>query len=251
MSALITSLVAFAIILCGAFGGIALRRALPEPHLADDTKDVVRLGTGLIGTIAALVLGLLIASAKGAYDNQNSNIQRIAADAILLDQILAFYGPEARPAREELRDAMEPLIALIWRQNHSKAAGQSTFEDNRSGQEAYVKIAQLTPQNEFQRILKDRAVQAVVDLAQTRLSSYEQASSSIPLPFVGVLIFWLAMIFASFGMFSRQNATSVGALIVFAASAAGALFLVLELSDPFGGLMQISSEPLRHTLPPL
>jgi len=251
VNALVVFLVALAIILVGAFGGIVLRRALPERHLTDDTKDIVRLGTGLIGTIAALVLGLLIASAKGTYDNQSANIQRIAADSILVDQILAFYGPEARPARQQLREAVDPLIALIWRQNQSKAATQSAFEEVRSGQEAYVRIAQLTPQNDFQRILKDRAVQAIVDLAQTRLSSYEQAATSIPLPFVAVLIFWLAIIFASFGMFSQHNATSVAALIVFAASAAGALFLVLELSTPFGGLLQISSEPLRHALPPL
>jgi hypothetical protein len=251
VDALGISLAALVIILVGAFGGIALRRALPDRHLTDDTKDVVRLGTGLIGTIAALVLGLLIASAKGTYDSQSANIQRLAADSILLDQILAFYGPDARPAREQLRGAIDPLIALIWRQNESKAARQSAFEEIRSGQEAYVKIAQLTPQNDFQRILKDRAVQAVVDLAQTRLSSYEQAGSSIPLPFVAVLIFWLAIIFASFGMFSRHNATSIAALIVFAISASGALFLVLELSDPFGGLLQISSAPLHNALPPL
>jgi hypothetical protein len=251
VNALGVSLAAVAIILCGAVGGIALRRALPERHLADDTKDVVRLGTGLVGTIAALVLGLLIASAKGTYDNQAANIQHIAADAILLDQILAFYGPETRPVREELRGAIEPLVELIWRQNRSNAARWSGFEQIQSGQDAYVKVAQLAPQNDFQRILKDRAVQTIVDLTQARLSSFEQAGNTIPLPFVAVLIFWLAIIFASFGMFSRHNPTSIAALIVFAVSASGALFLVLELSEPFTGLLQISSEPLRHALPPL
>jgi hypothetical protein len=251
MNALVVSLVALAIILGGAFGGIALRKALPERHLSEETKDVVRLGTGLIGTIAALVLGLLIASAKGTYDSQSTNIERIAADAILLDQLLAFYGPETTQTRQELRGAVEPVIALIWRQNQTGTAGRSVFAAVRSGEDAYVKIVQLSPQNEFQRILKDRAVETVVDLAQTRLSSFEQARSTIPLPFVAVLIFWLAIIFASFGMFSRHNATSIAALVVFAVSASGALFLVLELSQPFSGLLQISSEPLRSALPPL
>ena len=251
MNALVLSLVALAIILCGAFGGIALRKALPERHLSDDTKDVVRLGTGLIGTIAALVLGLLIASAKGTYDNQNTNVQRMAADAILLDQLLAFYGNETQPARQELRDAVNPLIEVIWRHNGSDAENPLSFKEIPSGQDAYIKVAQLAPQNEFQRILKDRAVQTVIDLAQTRLSSFEQARNTIPLPFVAVLIFWLAIIFASFGMFSRHNPTSIAALVVFAVSASGALFLVLELSQPFTGLLQISGEPLRNALGPL
>jgi len=96
MSALSVSLIAFVIILAGVFAGAMLRRTLPKQHLADDAKDVVRLGTGLIGTIAALVLGQLIASAKSSYDTQTGQVQHITADVVLLDQLLAQYGPEAR-----------------------------------------------------------------------------------------------------------------------------------------------------------
>ena len=252
MSALSTSLTAFVIILSGAFAGVGLRRALPDRHLTDETKDFVRLGTGLIGTIAALVLGLLIvAAANSSFGTQSSHIQHIAADVILLDQLLSQYGPEAKPAREELRAAIAPLVERIWRENRSDTAHQSTFEATRSGQDMASIILHLSPQNEAQRIIKDRAIQITSDLAQTRFLLFEQSGSGIPLPFLIVLIFWLSIIFMSFGLFSRFNLVSGSALLVFALSAAGALFLVLELSSPFTGLMQISSVPLRNSLGPL
>jgi len=252
MNALNTALVALAVILGGAILGIGLRKALPEQHLADDTKDLVRQGTGLIGTIAALVLGLLIAAANSSYGTQSGHIQHMAADIILLDQLLAQYGQEARPAREELRRIISPLVDRIWRDDRSSdTPHHSTFEPIKSGEATASMILALAPQNEAQRIIKDRAIQVTSDLAQTRFLLFEQSGDAVPLPFLIVLIFWLAIIFMSFGMFSRVNPVAGIALVVFAVSAAGALFLVLELSNPFAGLMQISSGPLRYALAPL
>src|SRR5262249_5889825 len=91
--------IAFAVILGGGFAGTLLRKALPDHHLTNDTRDIIRLGAGLIGTIAALVLGLLIASARSSYDTQSGQVQRLTSDVILLDQLLNQYGPEARPIR--------------------------------------------------------------------------------------------------------------------------------------------------------
>jgi len=251
MDALGTSLIALAVILGGAFGGIWLRNVLPERHLADETKDVVRLGTGLIGTISALVLGLLIASANSSYDAQSGHIQHLAADIILLDQLLAQYGPEAKPAREDLRHAVDPVVKRIWRESQSGSARQSPVQVAGAGQDMAAIILHLAPQNDAQRIIKDRAIQTTADLAQTRFLLFEQSGGSLPLPFLVVLVFWLAMIFASFGLFARPNPILISALIVCAVSVSGALFLVLELNEPFTGLMQISSTPLRNALAPL
>lgn len=249
MSALSVAFVAFVIIVGGAFGGATLRKVLPEHHLTDDTKDVIRLGTGLIGTIAALVLGLLIATAKSSYDTQTTNVQRIAADVILLDQLLVLYGSEAQPARVQVRQVVDLMIKRIWQENRS--SGASTYAATRVGEQSVTDIVQLAPQNEAQRVFKERAINAAADLAQTRLALLVQAEGSLPLPFLVVLIFWLAIIFASFGMFSRLNLLSVMALFVFALSVAGAVFLILELSEPFTGLMKISSATLRNALAPL
>jgi hypothetical protein len=249
LGALGIALVAFAIILGGAFGGASLRKLLPEHHLTAETKDLIRLGTGLIGTIAALVLGLLIATAKNSYDTQSANVQRIAADVILLDEILAQYGPEAQPARGQLRQFAEALVKRIWQENRSKDA--SRYATTAAGEQSVGKILQLAPQNDAQRMFKERAINAFVEVAQTRLALLVQAGNSLPLPFLVVLIFWLAIIFASFGLFAQLNPLAITALFVFALSAAGAVFLVLELSDPFTGLMQISSATLRNALAPL
>src|SRR6516164_1581154 len=127
LSPIAISLVAFAVILGGAFAGTLLRKALPDRHLAEDAKDIVRLGTGLIGTIAALVLGLLIASAKSSFDTQSGQVQHVTADIILLDQLLAQYGPEARPIRERMRQAVGPLVERLWREGGSVSATGAPF----------------------------------------------------------------------------------------------------------------------------
>ena len=251
MGAVGTSLVALVVILGGGFVGMWLRQALPERHLVDETKDAVRVGSGLIGTISALVLGLLIAAANGSYGTQSGHVQHMTADIIFLDQLLAQYGPEAKPAREELRQAIDPLVKRIWRESRSGTANRQSFEAAGPGQDVAAIILQLEPRNEAQRIIKDRVVQTTADWAQTRLLLFEQSGSSLPLPFLVVLVFWLAMIFLSLGMFARPNPILIGALIICAVSASGALFLVLELSHPFTGLMQISSAPLRNALAPL
>jgi hypothetical protein len=240
------SLIAFAVILCGAFAGTLLRRALPGDHLANDAKDIIRLGAGLIGTIAALVLGLLIASAKSSYDTKSDQVQHLTTDVVLLDQLLAQYGPEARPIRELMRQALGPLVERLW--HDSGAAKNEPFTAIAASEAAFAKIGELTAQTDAQRSLKERAVQVSTDIARTRLALFVSAGRSVPMLFLAVLVFWLAIIFASFSLFVRLNPTLVTALIVFALSASAALFLILEMSEPFVGLMRISSAPLRNAL---
>jgi hypothetical protein len=237
------------IIVAGAVAGGVLRKTLPGHHLADDARDVFRLGAGLIGTLAALVLGLLIASAKSSYDTQRSQVQHITADLVLLDQLLAQYGPEARPIRELMRQAVDPLVGRIW--HESRAANDAPFAATTVAEDAFARIGELAPQTDAQRSLKARAIQVSTELAQTRLAPFVQAGNSIPMPFLGVLVFWLAIIFASFSLFARLNPTLIAGFVVFALSASCALFLILEMSQPFAGLMQIPSAPLRNALAPL
>ena len=212
---------------------------------------MVRLGTGLIGTIAALVLGLLIASAKSSYDTQSSQIKQMTANIVLLDNLLAQYGPETEAARNLLRRGVIILADRMWRENSSDLAKVAPFEASTATEAFYAKLQELSPQNDSQRSLQARATQISTDLAQTRLLLFAQTNNSIPMPFLVVLIFWLTIIFASFSLFAQPNAIVIGSLLVFALSAAGAIYLILELGQPFAGLMQISSAPLRNALVPL
>ena len=248
MSALALSFLIFLLTLGGIFFGALLRRALPEHHLSKDSQDVVRLGVGLIGTIAALVLGLLIASAKSSFDTQSTQITQITADIILLDNLLAEYGPEARPIREQMRNIIEPLADRLWREKQASAA--TTFELSGPAEKAYLGIQALSPQNDLQRSLQSRAAQVSTDLVQTRLILFAESGNVIPTPFLAILVLWLVIIFA-FSLFSALNVTVFTCLSLFALSASCAIFLILELSKPFSGLMMISSAPLRHALGPL
>ena len=251
MSPLNTSLIAFAAILCGAGAGIFLRTRVPDSHLAEQTRDVVKLGAGLVGTIGALVLSLLIATANSSYDGQRDHIQHMAADFILLDQLLGQFGSEGSPIRAELRQIVGATADRIWQENRANAAEQSTFTASSVGENAVARIMRLAPQTDAQRIIKDRLIQVTTDLSQTRFLLFEQSGRALPIPFLLILIFWLSIIFASFGLLSPFNHTLSVALTVFALSASGALFLVLELSQPFSGLLQLSSSPLRNALGPL
>jgi hypothetical protein len=251
MSPIAVSLIALAVILAGALFGTLLRNTLPNHHLADDTRDYVRLGTGLIATIAGLVLGLLIASAKSSYDTESSQVRHLTASIVLLDQLLDQYGPEARDARDLLRRAVEPLAERIWSEDGSESTKGTPFRATGVAQGAFGKIQELSPKTEAQRSLKDRAIQITTDMAQTRLLLFEHADNSVPIPFLVVLVFWLAVIFMSFSLFSRLTPINIAAMLLFGISASAALFLILELSQPFVGLMQISSTPLRNALAPL
>jgi hypothetical protein len=251
MSAITLSCIAFVCISGGALLGMFLRNTLSGHHLSADAKDVVRLGTGLIGTIAALVLGLLIASAKSSYDTRSTQIRQMTANIILLDNLLAQYGPETGATRNLMRRGVLSLADRIWRENSSGAAAAAPFEASAASEAFYAKLQELSPQSEAQRSLQARAIQVSTEIAQTRLLLFAEKDNSIPMPFMVVLIFWLTIIFGSFSLFAQPNAIVIGSLFLFALSAAGAIYLVLELGQPFAGLMQISSVPLRNALMPL
>jgi hypothetical protein len=233
----------------GIFLGTLLRRTLPKHHLDEGSQSAVRLGVGLIATTAALVLGLLITAAKGSFDTQNTQIKQITADLILLDNILAQYGPDARPIREQMRATVGPLANRLWREKQAGIA--APFQTNAAAEKVYLEIQGLSPQSDLQRSLQSRAAQLSNDLAQTRLLLFVESDRLVPTPFLGILAFWLVIIFASFSLFSPLNVTVFTCLSLFALSAACAIFLILELSQPFTGLLSISSTPLRNALGPL
>ena len=251
MSPLLMSLIVFACVLGGAFLGIFLRNTLPKRHLTEATKDVVKLGTGLIGTITGLVLGLLIASANSTFETQSSQVQQMTANIVVLDQTLAQYGPEAVSIRNLMRRAVTFMADRIWRENSSPSGELAPFEASAAALSLFDEILKLSPQNDRQRSLQARAIGTLQEIGKTRLLLFSEAGSAIPMPFLVVLIFWLAIIFASFSLFADNNATTLVALGIFALSASAAIFLILELGQPFTGLMKISSAPLRNALAPL
>jgi hypothetical protein len=236
------SAIIFFCIFGGAMLGMWLRGILPQHHLDTETKDLIKLGVALIGTMAAMLLGLLVASAKSAYDAQRTELTQMAADTILVDRMLAHYGPETGEARGLLKQAVAGMLDRIWGQDQGAPPVQV------SNEVLFDKIQELVPQNESQRALKSQVASMAFNVGQMRWLLFEQSGSSISVPFLVVVVFWLSTLFVSFGLFAPRNATAFFALLISALSVAGALFLILELDHPFSGLIQISSAPLRNAL---
>jgi hypothetical protein len=137
----------------------------------------------------------------------------------------------------------------IWRENRSGKA--QAFRAADAGVSLYDEILKLAPQTEAQRFLQARAMDAINDAGKTRLLLFTSGGGSIPTPFLIVLISWLTLIFASISLFAESNARAIAILCIFSLSATASIFLILELSQPFTGLMMISDEPLRNALPAL
>jgi len=249
MSALAVSLIAFACIFGGTLLGMFLRPILPEHHVSDESKDVVKLGTGMIATLAALALGLLIASAKGNFDTMSSELRQAGSRIILLDRVMAHYGPETKEARELLRRTIAATIKRVWPEDKVGQAVTEAAEVRVNIEAVQDQLRQLSPKNDAQRWLQTRALQVSGDIAEARWLLIEQLGQrSLPMPFLGMLVFWLTVIFASFGLFSPRNATVITVLLVCALSAAGSLFLIMELDTPYAGLIKVSSTPLVNAL---
>jgi hypothetical protein len=243
------SLFAFACICGGILLGMFLRTILPANHLSAESKDALKLGIGMIATLAALVLGLLIASAKGTFDTMSSGLRQAGSRVILLDRAMAQYGPETNEARELLRRAVAAVIALRWPEEKSKPVVSESHGGRANIEAVQEKLRQLSPRTDAQRWLQSRALQISGDIAEGRWLLIEQmGQSSIPMPFFVILVFWLTAIFATFGLSSPRNTTVIVVLLVCAFSAAASLFLILELDAPSGGLIKVSSAPLRNAL---
>jgi Protein of unknown function (DUF4239) len=247
VSPMTISWIVFGCVFGGALVGMLVHRIVPEHHLGADSKDVMKLAMGVLATMSALVLALLISSAKISHDTQSNEVTQMAADFIQLDRVLAHYGPETKDARALLYATVARGLGQSQSvSGHSQALDSAATTS--SADNFFEKIEQLQPRSDFQRSLYAQAMQISAELSRNRSLLLEQTAGSIPMPFLVVLIFWLSMLFAGFGLFSPTNATVIGVLLVCALSIAGAIFLVLEMDRPFEGLIQISSAPLRNAL---
>src|SRR5262245_43567708 len=234
----------FVLVFGGALGGMYLRTALPEHHLTAESRDLVKVGVGLIATMSALILGLLVASAKGSYDAQRSQILQLSGEVVLLDRVLAHYGPEAKEARDVLKLTVANAIDRLWPRDPSP---RTRFE-SMGGEILLDKIQELSPTNDAQRSLQSRAVDMTIGLGRIRWLLVAQSRRSIPVPFLVAVVFWFCIIFASFGLSAPRNPMVMTTLLICALSVSLAIVMILELDQPFQGIVQIPSEPLRDAL---
>jgi Protein of unknown function (DUF4239) len=248
MNSLTIACISAACIFSGVLLGMFLRRRLPDHHLSNDSKDTVKLGAGMIATLSALILGLLVSSAKSTFDTMNTEITQSAAKIILLDRVLANYGTETKDVREQLRGIVAAGIESAWPEKQTGESGVAALERGNGMELLQAKLRGFTPATEAQRQLLSQAQQISNELLQSRWLFIEQTQNALPTPFLVMLLFWLTMLHMSFGLFAPRNPTVIIVLLLCALSVSGAIFLILEMNHPMSGFIKVSSAPLLKAL---
>ena len=246
------TIVALTVFICtfgGVLAGMKLRTLLPDGHLDAESKDTIKVGIALIATMTALLLGLVTASAKASFDAVDATVKHTAADLLALDRLLARYGPQTAQIRAGLKQAVARRIEMMWPASPARQVDLAPPNAGRGGAEDLVaQIRALVPQNAEQQWLQGRAVDLSESLLMARWMVVAALGTSIPVAFLSIMLFWLTITFTSFGLFAPRNATVVAVMFMCALSVAAALFLVLEMESPFGGLITVSPEPLKYAL---
>ncbi|HSE21132.1 MAG TPA: hypothetical protein VLB68_05720 [Pyrinomonadaceae bacterium] len=240
--------IVFASVFGSALFGFYLGKKLPDRHLDGDSKDIVKLATGLIATLSALVLGLLVSSAKGTFDQAKNELMQMAVKIVVLDRVLAQYGPEAAEIRELLKtgftEGSRPLISG----NKAEQDKLDSSEGVARLEGVQLRIRELTPRNDAQRGLQLRATQITSELATSRWLLIMQRRGSISIPLLVVMVLWLSIIFAAWGVYSPRNLIVAVTLCLSALAVSGATFLILELDQPLTGVIRVSPGPLQRAL---
>lgn len=248
MNHLVIALIVFMCVFGSALLGLCLRAMLPAHHLSDESIGVVKLATGLIATMAALVLGLLVSSAKTSFDTANGELVQNAATVIQLDRVLAKYGRETQEIRALLKRNYAGAVQIVASGDRSQLARLNSAETINRSEDFERKVEDLAPRNDAQRGLKTRALQLVEEVFAARWLTLLQAKGSIPISLLSVLVAWLSIIFGTFGLFAPSNGTIIAALVLCALSTSGAIFLIEEMSTPLDGVVRVSVAPMRDTL---
>jgi hypothetical protein len=230
----LVSLAVFIVVFASAMVGLRLRYILPEHHFNSSSADAIKLATGLIATLAALVLGLLVSSAKHSLDTVNAELQE--------------YGPPAQTLRQNMNQDYARALALL-NADRPAQVDQLTRQDRLQRLQDYqVQLMALPAADDVQRQIRTLAVQLQGQISVTRWLVLLQREGSLSTPLLFVLVLWLVVIFAAFGLLSPPNGAVVAGLLLCALSAAGAIFLILEMDRPLDGVIHISIGPLRDAI---
>lgn len=228
-----------------ALVGMALRIALPENHPSDALKETVTRTLGLVVTLTALVLGFMVGTAKGYYDEVQDKLRRMAADSIVLDRTLGRYGPETGEARELLRQTVGSGVRVLWPTHATSMPALATGKPFDGLERLENTIRKLPAADAWQRSLQAGALQTTRDIAQAGSLLITARQNRIQTPILAILTLWLAIIFLGFGFLAPRNGSAIAVLLLSALAASAAIFLILELYDPLGGLMQIPPSTLE------
>ena len=241
--------VSFLCIFGGALGGLVMQSFLPSHHLTKESQESIKLGAGLIATMAALILGLLVSSSKGTYDRVNILVNEAAANTISLNQTLKSYGPEADPLRQTLLERVTTIRNEIWPENNKVATKSADALRKGSTILGMVKlIADLKSDDPGALQMKNNAIAIATELNKQRWQITIESTSKLPLTLIVIPIFWITFLTFVYGLFAPRNPTVMMVLFCCSLSIAGAIYLICEMSMPLDGTIKVPSQPFQTVI---
>jgi hypothetical protein len=247
-------------LLCAAaFTGYGIKSRLPERHRSRDSLELVQLTINLLVTFTAIVLGLLTTSVKNGFDQAYSARGQYAAALAQMDRCLRDYGPDTDAMREDLRAYVAAVIASTWPDEKPPAGvGYPDTSEMPLTGESHVlgailndvgrEVRALHPADVQHERTLNACMQQYSDLTKSRWAVIEGARGSISTPFYWVLVFWLVNLFACLGLTSPPDALTAIVIALSAISVTAAVFVILDLDLPYGGLFGIPSTSMRNAL---
>jgi hypothetical protein len=237
-------------IFAGGAIGLLLQRMLPETSTTGGPRDMIGAVVGLLTLLSALVMGLLIWTAYGVYAGQNLAIQTLAAKVLQYDLALADFGPEADGLRQQVRHSLANTIEQVWNANESDSEFTAhnfaaAIQSLRNRGEA---LDNLTPSTDQQKQALASAKAIGDSIGQSRLQMSFALTSAVSYPLIMVVVGWAAILFCGFGLMSKGHVMSLVCVLVGAVAIASAVYLILDLSDPYSGIFRASPEPLEQVL---
>jgi hypothetical protein len=243
----LVGLLVLAVVLAGAFAGAKARDHLPKHHLTEETKNLVSVSTAVVATVSALVLGLLISNANTKFTRLGGEVTTLSAEILRLDHILRRYGADAEPARNTLLDYAEHKSTDLFPDDPAdvRLSNPPTYELLQRLEDMLLTLKPANPRDQW---WLTQAMILAAKIGDARWLLAQEIGQGTPKAFVALLVFWLALLFASFGLFAPRNLTSAVTLTMCALAVAGAVAMFLELEQGFGGTVRISPEPMRHAV---
>ena len=243
MKDILIGVAVFAIIFGGSLFGMFLGKVLPDQHVSTESRDAIRIVMAMLATLSAVVLGLLTGSSISSLAEKEGELRSAGVQFIMLDRTLAEYGPETAQTRALLKQLLAERISQIWPEEDG-AVSLTALSSGAGIVLVQRDLFTLSPQTEQQRWLRSNALEITNKIAESRWTTIEQIGSRFPWAFFIVVVAWLTVIFASFGLYAPRNASVTAALLVAALALAGPIFMMLEMDQPYGGLVKIPSTSL-------
>jgi len=248
MNTALTAIVVAALTFAGGMVGLYLQRMLPDQHSVEKSRDMIGSVMGLVTLLLALVLGTIVGSAYFFSSTQQSELQTLGARQVLLDKALAQYGPETKPARDMMKAGLTQTYELFWKGGDVDPASLTVGAAMAKLQPLGDYIASLDPKTPAQKEAAAAAASNFAVIEQTRILMSLQLAVPFSRHLLIVVVAWATFLFCGFGLLSRLTATTLAAMAFGAFAVASAIFLILELSEPYSGLFRISPAALEQTI---